>query len=306
MLRRREAAAQAQRWVPGTGQAAVEPLASGLVNESYRVTRDGRVFSLRLAAAQGEDLGLDRRWECAVRERAGEAGLAPPLRCCEPEAGILVADWVTGRTWTAAQARQAGSIDVMAELLRRVHALEIPQPARHMDPGGWIGHYRAALTRRTAPTRRMAPSRRAAGRALSSELRRASDAYLSRLSEHPPCVAVLCHSDLHRLNLLIGERAVLLDWEYAHVSDGFWDLAGWVANNDWTQVEAGHLLAAYLRRPVLSADLQRLETWVWLYDYVCLMWCELYGNRRRGVQGGEVAARAELLATRLLSGGGAR
>jgi thiamine kinase-like enzyme len=92
---------------------------------------------------------------------------------------------------------------------------------------------------------------------------------------------------------------VLLDWEYAHVSDAFWDLAGWVANNDWTALEARRLLADYLLRPVRAMDWERLQTWTWLYDYVCLLWSELYLSRRAGAQGGEVAARAQVLAERL-------
>ncbi len=44
---------------------------------------------------------------------------------------------------------------------------------------------------------------------------------------------VVCHSDLHPMNLICGaESLILLDWEYAHVADPLWDLAGWSANND--------------------------------------------------------------------------
>jgi thiamine kinase-like enzyme len=92
---------------------------------------------------------------------------------------------------------------------------------------------------------------------------------------------------------------MLLDWEYAHVSDGFWDLAGWVSNNDWGPGEAEQLLAGYLQRPVGRADLERLAAWAWLYDYVCLLWSELYLIRRPGAYRAEIAERAEVLATRL-------
>ena len=295
----------AERWVPGTGPAQVQPLASGLMNESCRVTRDGRVFSLRIAAADGADLGLDRQWECAVREQAGIAGLAPPVHRCLPRSGLLVAEWAAGRTWSAAEARLPEGIDAMALLLRRVHALRIPSPPRRMDPAAWIDHYRAASSRHGTAARtdtlaaRGAPHRVEAIAPRSTALRRAADARLAMLAAQPQGTAVLCHSDLHRLNLLAGGPLVLLDWEYAHVSDGFWDLAGWVANNDWSVEEATRLLACYQQRPSVPADLGRLELWTWLYDYVCLLWCELYAIRRPGVHGDEVAARADLLATRL-------
>ena len=138
--------ALAARWVPGDGPVEVQPLDSGLVNESFRVTRGGRMYSLRIAATAGRDPGLDRRWECAVRERAATAGLAPAIRRCDAERGILVADWATGRTWSAAEARRPDNIGVMAQLLRRVHALPPPEPARRGTPAGWIAEYRAALS----------------------------------------------------------------------------------------------------------------------------------------------------------------
>jgi thiamine kinase-like enzyme len=290
----------AQRWVPGEGPVEVQPLASGLVNQSWRVTRSGSVYSLRIAAAEGGDLGFDRRWECAVRARAGAAGLAPVIRRCEPRLGIVVAEWATGRSWSAAETRRPANIDLMARLLRQVHALEIPLPSRGMTPVDWIAHYRRALSRDGHRAGGAAGTGAAAAGALRpATLALASETRLAMLAGQPPAAAVLCHSDLHRFNVLIGKRAVLLDWEYAHVSDAFWDLAGWVANNDWTALEARRLLADYLLRPVRAMDWERLQTWTWLYDYVCLLWSELYLSRRAGAQGGEVAARAQVLAERL-------
>jgi thiamine kinase-like enzyme len=155
---------------------------------------------------------------------------------------------------------------------------------RRGTPAGWIAEYRAALSPGEA----------------GAALYHAGGLHLAKLVQLPAAAAVLCHSDLHRLNLLIGDRPVLLDWEYAHVSDGLWDLAGWAANNDWSEAEAGLLLAAYAGRPPGAADRERLATWVWLYDYVCLLWSELYLRRRPGPQAGAVAARAQVLAQRLL------
>jgi len=313
--------ALAEYWVPGEGPVAVHPLAAGLVNETYRVTRAGRAYSLRVPAADCVDLGLDRRWECAVRERAGAAGIAPAVRRCDPMQGVLVADWVMGKFWSAPESGLPGNIDAMARLLRQVHALEIPRPARCMDAGKWIAHYRDALERnggqRGAEATWQAPPRGDPARGAptvgaplpSSGLCEAAAVHLAATVGIPsPTAGVLCHSDLHRFNLLTGNRTVLLDWEYAHVSDAMWDLAGWVANNDWTTAQAEHLLTAYLGRPARAPELERLGSWVWLYDYVCLLWSELYLRRRPGPASGEVAARCALIADRLrraaCSGGG--
>jgi thiamine kinase-like enzyme len=277
----------ALRWVPGEGPVEIHSLASGLVNESCRVARAGRLYSMRMAA-ESRDLGLDREWECKVLGAAAAAGLAPAIEYCDPAQGILVADWVSGRTWTPEEVRQPHQIHEMAQLLRGIHSLPIPQPARIMNPSAWIAHYTNALA---------LPS---IGAALpSTGLRGAADARLALLAASPSPGPVLCHSDLHRLNVTIGTRLMLLDWEYAHVSDPYWDLAGWIANNDWTEPLAGDLLVKYLQRPAEPAEFAHLALFVWLYDYVCLLWSELYLNQRPGEASEGVSARAEQLANRL-------
>jgi len=277
------------RWVPGEGPVSIHVSASGLVNESCRVARAGRLYALRVATTGSQELGLDREWECKVLARAAAASVAPAIQCCEPAEGILVADWVPSRAWTAVEIRQPDNIHAMAQLLRRVHALRIPQPARTMSPAAWITHYSAAL-----------------GERLSAGLQAAADARLTLLAASPMPAAVLCHGDLHRLNVATGERLLLFDWEYAHVSDPYWDLAGWIANNDGSPQFAADLLASYLQRPALPDESARLRLFVWLYDYVCLLWSELYLKQRPGTVCDGVTARAEQLAVRLKSASGSR
>jgi thiamine kinase-like enzyme len=174
----------------------------------------------------------------------------------------------------------------MAELLRRVHSLPLPRPARVRGPADWIAGYAAALVQSEAACARPAA------------LRGAAQARLERLAAIGAAPAVLCHGDLHRLNLAADTRLRLLDWEYSHVTDPFWDLAGWIANNDWDARGAARLLTSYLQRPAGPEEAARLELLVWLYDYVCLLWSELYQGRP-GAAGALIAARAEQLAARL-------
>jgi thiamine kinase-like enzyme len=284
----------AERWVPGDGPVDIEPLTAGLVNDSWRVARAGRLYSLRLAGSDGEDLGLDRAWECRVLARAAAAGLAPAIACCEPGPGILIADWVSGRVWTVEETRTCENIRAMAQLLRTVHALPIPRPARVMNPAAWILRYAAASLRQGVP----------AGR--SQQLRAAADARLTRLAAGRQPRAVLCHGDLHRHNLRVGSGLVLFDWEYAHVTDPLWDLAGWAANNDWTDEFAAELLARYFDRTARPQESQRLRLLVWLYDYVCLQWSELYLKQRPAGASGAICARAQMLAMRLIHTCGSR
>lgn len=275
-------------WVPGAGPVDIEPLDLGLLNQSYRVTRAGRAYALRIAPPDSSVLGIDREWECRIAARAAAAGVGPPISRCEPGAGILVTEWVAGRAWSPGEVRHPDGIDAMARLLGRVHGLsDLPRPVRAMRPGDWIARYSEALNR----TGRVP-------RGDTAALRCAADRVLRATAAHPP-QAALCHGDLHRLNVSVGiEGLLLFDWEYAHLSDPYWDLAGWVANNDEPEAFGVDLLASYLRRRPDAREAARLRQFAWLYDYVCLLWSELYLGLDRGGADG-VAARAAQLALRL-------
>jgi thiamine kinase len=306
--------------VPGSGKVEIERLGTGLVNETYRVTRDGSVHAMRLAASNRDDLGLDRAWEARVLEGAVAADLAPAPEYCDPRRGILISRWVAGRPWAPDDTRRPSNISRMAEFMRRIHALPIPAPARCMSPAKWIEYYSAAApwsargdAGATAPgVSEAAGAGAAPGTARASSaatvLGAAATQRLAALAALPSVRPALCHSDLHTLNLIDhGGALVLLDWEYAHVSEPFWDLAGWAANNDFEEPISHELLAGYLGRRPTGDESLRLQLLGWLYDYVCLWWSELYLNLHRGpgvaVQGdatvAAVSARTRELAARL-------
>jgi thiamine kinase len=308
-----ELESMAARHVPGMGKPEIHRLRNGLVNETYRVLRDGCAYAMRVTTTNHYDLGLDRLWEARVLEGAVAADLAPVPAYCDPQRGILIARWVDGRSWTPAEVRQKASISRVAELVRRIHALPMPTSARAMSPANWIEYYGAALIKRRAsaetsvqpPETRDLPDLRGnvpAGTssglwdaALQATAARQLAALAALLSVNP----VVCHSDLHTLNLIDrGHSLVLLDWEYAHASDPLWDLAAWSANNDLEDEFKHELLASYLRRPPARNEHLRLQLLCWLYDYVCLLWSELYLNLHSDPQPG-VAARTQQLVVRL-------
>ena len=283
--------ALALRSVPGGGGVAVTRTSQGLVNDIYRVERGGRVFALRVpAAAAATGHGTDRHWECRVLRAAGRAGFAPALEHCAARTGVLVADWVAGRVWSAGEAKGEAAVDSLARLLRGVHALRPPQPARVVSPAQWIRDYSA----------RGGAAVDAAGRALAAEAVRRLAAVAM-----PSPVTVLCHGDLHRSNLVVRDAGaadgapMLLDWEYAHVSDPLWDVGGWIANEDWDAAPARALATAYLLRAPTAAEWTRLADLAWLYDYVCVLWSRCHLRGRARASQGAVAARAELLTERL-------
>jgi thiamine kinase-like enzyme len=300
----------ARRYVPGVGAVSIERLGRGLVNESHRVLRDGRMYSLRIAAhvathaAAHAPVGVDREWECRVLAVTSAAGIAPAIERCEPRLGVLVARWEEGHALSAEEARRPETGARVAQLARRVHALVLPGNARMLRPADWIARYRDALMRLPRDTRR-AP--RTQGPAAGTDLLQAeAERRLAALAALPRAPGVLCHSDLHRANLVTSERGlVLLDWEYAHVSEALWDIAGWACNNDLEPDARDLLLASYLGRAATRDEQRRLEGLTWLYDYVCLLWSEVYCGAT-DASGRLILERGRTLAARLATraGGG--
>jgi thiamine kinase len=271
--------------VPGSGSVDIEPLGAGLLGETYRVARDGVVYILKVATEDHLEAGLDPAWQARVLERAGSLGIAPRLVFSDVAGAVRVARWVAGRSWSAHEVKAAANLQKIAELLRRVHALSVPAPPQLIAPLQWIEIYVKALSRR----------------ALKSDpaLRTAALSRAQEWATLPRPMGVVCHSDLHSMNVLQShDSLMLLDWEYAHVADSFWDLAGWSANNDLEAEVQRSLLTHYLGGAPNSSEWQRFRSLLWLYDYICLLWSQLYVSLRRAAANG-IAERARLLDARL-------
>jgi aminoglycoside phosphotransferase (APT) family kinase protein len=270
--------------VPGAGSIELKALGAGLISETYRVVRDGAAYILKVPVDRPE-LRVDLPWEVGVLEGAAGAGLAPQLVYCDLEGEVLLARWAEGRSWVSCEAAAPANLEKIAALLRKVHALAVPMPARLVTPRQWIAIYDEALSRRTST-------------ASDPALRSAALARAEALAKLPGVVRVVCHSDLHAMNLLQqGDSLILLDWEYAHVTDPLWDLAGWSANNDFERAAQRSLLSHYLGHAPIASEWHRFGLLLALYDYVCLLWSQLCLSVRGETNG--LVERARLLDARL-------
>jgi len=246
---------------------------------------------MRVANADSGKFGVDRDWERRVLEQVARARLAPVVEVCLPADGVLVTRWVEGTCWSADEARQADTIAPVAALIRKIHSVRAPVLARAMTPARWIDLYRKALAQHES-----AGAAAQSLTALDEQVPRRQKAY----ERCGPKAATLCHSDLHRHNLIqSGDAFVVLDWEYAHVGDPFWDLAGWLSMNDLSGDVAERILTAYLARVPLDDERRRLRILHWFYDYVGLLWIRLCGVIRGSAAPVELGALAGILQARL-------
>ena len=118
-----EALGQVPGWDPES--AEIEELKGGLTNRTYFVSQDDRQCVLRLDSLQSTMFQFDRSAELAILEAAHAAGIAPAVIYADPEQSVLVTEFLEGRTWEEADLDEDANIEALADILRRVHALEI-------------------------------------------------------------------------------------------------------------------------------------------------------------------------------------
>jgi len=234
-----------------SGAQVIGELGGGPTSDSYLVERDKERFVLRLDTAVAAILGLDRYAEAEILKIISEQGLGPVPEFTDPDRGILITRFIAGRAWNETDLHDSGCMQKLAELLRRLHALEPIGPPFNLHD-------------------RIENYARIVGTAKSRDL--ADDAQC-RLRELDKSAArqCLCHNDLICANIVEGQRLALIDWEYAAIGDPFFDLATIVEHHRFDRGEANDLLRMYLGT-VREDDIRRLNLYRVFYDSLQLLW----------------------------------
>ncbi len=77
-----------------------EPLTGGLTNVNAKLVTDRGRYVARLSSETGSLLAIDRDAEVYASRAAAATGVAPPVVAHDPDGGVLVIEWVEGRTFT--------------------------------------------------------------------------------------------------------------------------------------------------------------------------------------------------------------
>jgi thiamine kinase-like enzyme len=225
------------------GRVDPEPLAGGITNQNFKVADAGRRYVVRV----GDDIlvhGVVRANELAASRAAHLAGLSPGVVHAEP--GILVLDFIEGRTFTPEDVRHPANLERLVDMVRRCHR-HIPRYLRGPAAIFWVFH----VVRDYAHTLREGGSRHIL--LLPDLLARAA-----RLEAAVgPVDVVFGHNDLLAANFIDdGKRLWLVDWEYAGFNSPLFDLGGLASNNELAGEQAARALDLYFGKPV-DDDLRR-------------------------------------------------
>ncbi|MEH6551344.1 MAG: choline/ethanolamine kinase family protein [Pseudomonadales bacterium] len=174
-------------------------LSGGLSNQTFLLDAGSCQLVLRLGLAGAELLGADRYREQKILFAASDAGLAPAVVYAEPDSGLLVTEFLDGITPDQAL---LGRPQWQAALLRTMNAmralsLDLPSfPYRQQMQAYW--------------------QQLLAGGHLELEQQYQSAISALDLLHQSASPVSLVHHDLHPENLLmVGDRLMFLDWEYA-------------------------------------------------------------------------------------------
>ena len=220
-----------------SGRVDPVPLAGGITNQNFTVEDRGRRYVVRV----GNDIlvhGVVRANELAASRAAHLAGLSPGVLHAEP--GILVLDFIEGRTFTPEDVRNPANLERLVDMMRRCHR-DIPQHLRGPAAMFWVFH----VVRDYAHTLHEAGSLHAA--LLPDLLARAA-----RLEAAVgPIEVVFGHNDLLAANFMDdGHRLWLVDWEYAGFNSPLFDLGGLASNSELSPDQAEQALSLYFAKPV--------------------------------------------------------
>jgi thiamine kinase-like enzyme len=240
-------------------------LDGGLTNRNYRVTTpSGAQFVARFSSGKSSLLAIDRQAEYRNTSIAAAAGVAPRVIEFAPDDGVLLVEWITGRTFGDADLDDDDNLARVAGLCRLLHAAP-----RFVDDFDIVAVQQRYLTAVQEFGFRLPDDY------LSFEpTARRMDAAL-RTSALTP---VPCHNDLLAANILDdGARLWFIDFEYAGNNDPCFELG-----NLWSEAALGverleHLVACYFGAPA-PVQSARARLYATLAKYCWTLWASIQAS----------------------------
>lgn len=242
-------------------EAVITPLDGGLMTKMYHMKWKGKDYAIRLL--EPTTPYYQRKTEVNIAKIAGARFLGPKVYYHDPEYTTVIREFGQGGTYLRSHPNRR--IHELASLLRKLHSIPL--------------HETAVLTK--VPIWKTMEKRLdemlATGFPVPPELQEAvtyakSTSSLLELSDQD---TVLCHNDLHCLNILCDGKGVkLIDWALSAHGSRYFDLthlAVWLA---MSEEECEQLLTGYFGREpneveraqfALASNLPYLALSVWAF-----------------------------------------
>ena len=223
------------------GPVDISPLDGGITNRNFLVQDGSRKVVVRI----GADIAVHqimRFNELSASKAAHAAGVSPAV--IHHQDGLLVIDFIEGRTLSAIDFADDAVLDQAIALLRRAHH-DIPTHLRGPALMFWVFHV----------IRDYAATLRAANSPHMPKLADLLDKSAILEAAIGPIDVVFGHNDLLPANFLDdGKRLWLIDWDYAGFNSPLFDLGGLSANNALTHAQETRMLGRYFDRPTTPAQ----------------------------------------------------
>jgi len=217
----------------------IDKVPGGLTNRNFRVTTATGDYVVRLSTADSALLAIDRDAEYRNSVAAAATGVAPAVTDYLPGQGVLVIQWITGRTLSAADLRSGSMLERVAEACRRLHG-----GARFHNDFDMFEIQRRYLRIVQERGFRLPPR--------YLEFMPKVDEICSALAVQA-MPSVPCHNDLLAENFIDdGQRLWLIDYEYAGNNDPCFELGNIWSEADLTTDQLEELVGHYYRTPSTS------------------------------------------------------
>jgi len=235
----------------------------GLTNHTYHVTlEDGAEYVVRIPGEGTEELIVrsDERISTAL---ACDLGIDAELLYFGADGSKVTRYIPNAVTMSAATLHEKEHIDQMAAIFQKLHTCGVdtgvPFEVFDMAAG-----YEKIICDKNVPMF----DDYAAVKATVMDIKNQVDA-------RTEIAKVPCHNDALCENWVVGDgRMYLIDWEYAGMNDGMWDLADVSIEAGFDQAHDEMFLRSYLEREPDKADLQHFLASKLYVDYLWTLWAK--------------------------------
>jgi thiamine kinase-like enzyme len=244
-----------------SGAGAVSELAGGLTNTNYKVDVDGRSYVVRISAKDAGLLAIDRENEYENSVAAAEAGVGAAVVAYLPERGVLVLEFIEGRTQSPEDLRRGDKLDWVAAACRRLHG------ARRFRDDFNMFRIQQRYLRLVQERGFQLPDRYLE---FGPQVRRIEEAMAARDEGTVPC-----NNDLLAENFIdVGDGFRLIDYEYSGNNDACFELGNVWSESNLSLDQLDELIEHYYGRP-LANKVARARLWGLMSKYGWMLWASI-------------------------------